>query len=139
MRLINTARRGSPQSGCRAQPGLLVALVGRSTCAAAHLVQALRQALGLMHLKVQEDRLWIGRFTINQLIAGRVPSFGGTVLNKAARRDMRRGLAKVCAYADAINRHGSKLSTAKKANLAEVTICILECLDVLRSRAAASA
>jgi para-nitrobenzyl esterase len=46
---------------------------------------------------------------------------------------MRRGLANVCAYADAINRHGSKLSTGKKLKLAEVTISILDCLAHRRS------
>src|ERR1700689_5564363 len=46
---------------------------------------------------------------------------------------MRRALANVCAYADAINRHGSKLSTGKKLKLAEVTICILDCLAHRRS------
>jgi hypothetical protein len=76
-----------------------------------------------MHFKVQQHRLWIGRFPIDQLIAGRVPTIRGTVLNKATGRDMRRGLANVCAYADAINRHGSKLNTAEMMKLAEVTIC----------------
>jgi hypothetical protein len=53
-----------------------------------------------------------------------MPAFGGTVLSKTASGKMRRGLANVCAYADAINRHGSKLSTAKKLKLTEVTISI---------------
>jgi hypothetical protein len=86
-----------------------------------------------MHLKVQQHRSWICRFAVNQLIARRMPAFGGTVLNIGTRREMRRRLANVCAYADTINRHGSKLSTAEKPKIAEVTICILECLGVLRS------
>jgi hypothetical protein len=86
-----------------------------------------------MHLEVQQHRSWISRFAVNQLIARRMPAFSGTVLNKGTRRKMRRGLANVCAYADSINRHASKLSTAEKPKFAEVTICILECLGVLRS------
>jgi hypothetical protein len=86
-----------------------------------------------MHLKVQQHRSWICRFAVNQLIARRMPAFGGTVLNKGTRRKMRRRLANVCAYADTINKHGSKLSTAEKPRFAQVTICILECLGVLRS------
>ena len=101
----------------------LIMLVRGSTGAAAHLIQALRQALGLMHFKVQQHGFWIGRFPIDQLIARRMPTFSGTGLNKAARRNMRRGLANVCAYADPINRHGSKLSTAEMLKLAEMTIC----------------
>ena len=99
-------------------------LVRRTAGAAAHFIQALRQALGLMHFKVQQYGFWIGRFTIDQLIAGRMPAFRGTELNKATRGNMRRGLANVCAYADAIHRHGNKLSTAEMLKLAEVTICI---------------
>ena len=91
-------------------------LVGGAAGAAAHLVQTLRQTLGLMHFKVQQHRFWIGRFTIDQLIAGRMSAFGGTKLNKAASRQMRRGLANVCAYADAINRHGSSLAPRKNRN-----------------------
>src|ERR1700677_1338536 len=111
----------------------LIVLVGRTAGAAAHLVQTLRQTLGLMHFKVQQYRLWIGRFTIDQLIAGRMSALCRPILNEPAGGNMRRGLADVCAYADAINRHGSKLSTAKKTKLAEVTISLLDCLRVLRS------
>jgi len=109
-------------------------LVGSTAGAAAHLIQSLRQTLSLVHFKVQQHRSWIARFTINQLIARRMPAFGGAALNKAASGEMRRGLADVCAYADAINRHGSKLSTAKKLKSAEVTISILDCLVALKSR-----
>jgi hypothetical protein len=89
-------------------------LVGRTAGAAAHLIQSLRQTLGLMHFNVQQYRLWIGRFTIDQLIAGSVSAFGGAMLNEAARGHMRRGLADVCAYADSINRHASSLAPPKK-------------------------
>jgi hypothetical protein len=99
-------------------------LVCGPTGAAAHFIQAFRQALGLMHFKVQQNGLWIGRFPIDQLIARRMPPFRGTVLNKATGRNMRRGLANVGAYADSINGHESKLSTAEMLKLAEVTICI---------------
>jgi hypothetical protein len=108
-------------------------LIGRTAGATAHLVQTLRQTLGLMHFEVQQHGFWIGRLTIDQLIAGRMLAFGGAILNEAAGGNMRRGLANVGAYADAINRHGSKLSTAKKLKLAEVTISILDCLGVRRS------
>jgi hypothetical protein len=101
----------------------LIMLVRGPTGAAAGLIQALRQTLGLMHFKVQQHRFWIGRFPIDQLVAGRMPTFRGAVLNKATRRNMRRGLANVCAYADSINRHGIKLNTAEMLKLAEVTIC----------------
>jgi hypothetical protein len=109
-------------------------LIGEAAGAAAHFVQTLRQTLSLMHFKVQQHRLWIGRFTIDQLIAGRMPAFGGTALNKAASRNMRRGLADVGAYADTINRHGVQLSTAKKPIWAEVTISIWDCHGVLNAR-----
>src|ERR1700733_3573532 len=108
-------------------------LVRRTAGAAAHFIQALRQALGLMHFEVQQHGLWIGRFTIDQLIAGRMFAFAGAILNEAAGGNMRRGLANIGAYADAINRHGSELSTAKKLKLAKVTISILDCLRVRRS------
>ena len=98
-------------------------LVHGAAGAAAHFVQALRQALGLMHFKVQQHGSWIGRFPIDQLIPRGVPPLGGTVLNEATRRDMRRGLANVGAYADPIDRHGGKLSTAEMLNFSEVTIC----------------
>jgi hypothetical protein len=86
-----------------------------------------------MHLKIQQHRSWIGRFAVNQLIARRMAAFSGTVLNKGTRRKMRRRLANVCAYADTVNRHKSKLSTTENPRFAQVTICILECLGVLRS------
>jgi hypothetical protein len=101
----------------------LIMLVRGPAGAAAHLIQALRQTLGLMHFKVQQHRLWIGGFPIDQLIPGRMPTIRGTELHKATRRDMRRSLANVCAYADTINRHRSKLNTAEMLKLAEVTIC----------------
>src|ERR1700677_4575375 len=107
--------------------------VGRTAGAAAHLVQTLRQTLGLMHFEVQQHGFCIGRLTIDQLIAGRMLAFRGPILNEAAGGNMRRGLANVGAYADAINRHGSKLSTAKKLKLPEITISILDCLGVRRS------
>ena len=88
-------------------------LVGRTAGAAAHFIQTLGQTLSLMHFKVQQHCSWIGRFTINQLIAGRMPAFGSAKLNEAASRQMRRGLANVCAYADAINRHGVSLAPRK--------------------------
>jgi hypothetical protein len=91
-------------------------LVGRAAGAAAHLIQTLRQTLGLMHFKVQQHRFWIDRFTINQLVSRRMPAFGGAVLNEAASRKVRRGLADVCAYADAINRHGVSLAPPKNRN-----------------------
>src|SRR3984957_11727823 len=108
-------------------------LVGRTAGAAAHLVQTLRQTLGLMHFEVQQHGFCIGRLTIDQLIAGRMLAFRGPILNEAAGGNMRRGLANVGAYADAINRHGSKLSTAEKLKLPEITISILDCLGVRRS------
>jgi hypothetical protein len=107
--------------------------VDRAAGAAAHLVQAFRQTLSLMHFKVQQYRPRIGRFAIDQLVARRVSAFGGAILNEAAGGNMRRGLADVCAYADAINRHGSKLSTAKKLILPEVTISIWDCEGDRRS------
>jgi hypothetical protein len=83
----------------------LIVFVDRAAGAAAHLIQTLRQTLGLMHFKVQQYRLWIGGFTIDQLIAGSMSAFGDAMLNEAAGGHMRRGLADVCAYADTINRH----------------------------------
>jgi len=108
-------------------------LIGRTAGAAAHLVQTLRQTLGLMHFEVQQHGFCIGRLTIDQLIAGRMLAFRGPILNEAAGGNMRRGLANVGAYADAINRHGSKLSTAEKLKSPEITISILDCLGVRRS------
>ncbi len=88
-------------------------LVRGAAGATANFIQTLRQTLGLMHFKVQEHGFGIGCFAIDQLIAGRMPAFDRTKLNKAASRKVRRGLANVCAYADAINRHRSSLALPK--------------------------
>jgi hypothetical protein len=67
-----------------------------------------------MHFKIQQHGFWIRCLPIDQFITGRVPPFGGAVLNEAASGKVRRGLADVCAYADAINRHGISLAPSKK-------------------------
>ena len=61
-------------------------LFGSAAGAAAHLVQTLRQTLGLVHFKVQQHGLGIGRFPIDQLISRRVPALDCAVLNEATTR-----------------------------------------------------
>jgi hypothetical protein len=75
----------------------LIALVNDATGAPAYFVQTLRQTLCLVHFKVQQHRLGIGCVAIHQLIARSMSAFGGTALNETASRNVRRGLANVCA------------------------------------------